>query len=472
MPNKTTPKSLYVGKYHPPEFYVSLQSRYREGGEVYRMLENLLGEDVFKKEVALYLSRHGECTNVKDFIRCLSDASGKDLSQFLYWLDHEATPNLDVTDKYDPNTHIYTLRFEQHSRSGFRYFHKMPMLIPVKMGLVNDHDDVPITFSLHDSKEEQKETVLVVKNRVQEFQFKIEGTSGKKPIPSLLRGFSAPVKLNYAYTQEELRCLAMHDADIFNRWDAYNKYIKPTLLKLIEQYQKTKTLPDFPVELLQLFQKTLATQARESDVLSFMMALPTPNELADEMAVIDIDAIFAVYDWVTTTIAEKLKDQFLSVYHRESSAAEHSLRNTALYYLMRIKSPDPALAMRQFDESLSVNMVDTLAALRVLCDVECKESEMAKRKFFDTFQDDYDAINNWFSAQAASQSQETLAQVKKLVSHPKFKSYNAGHVSALLVTWSRNLRSFHHASGEGYAFLADCISKEGYDLTNAFKKCI
>ncbi|MHB1949595.1 MAG: DUF3458 domain-containing protein [Gammaproteobacteria bacterium] len=505
MQRKVTPKLLYVTEFHPPELSVSFQTRYRKGEEICRMLENLLSKDVFKKGVDLYFSddsknkpsgcygyisveelqgqKRLKYGHVKKFIDCMSQVSGKDLSQVLHWFDHHCTPNLDVTDTFDSETNTYTLRFHQHSNedNGLRYFDNIPMIIPVKMGLVDGRDDSPVSFSLKDSKEEHKEMVLVVNKRHQEFHLRSERFLGRKPVPSLLRGFSAPVKLNFDYTDEELRCLAMHDSDIFNRWDACYKYIKRALLKLIREYQAAKVLPTISPELLELFQKMLTAPTRDFKILSLMMTLPAPAELADEMDVIDIDSICAIHDWVTMNIAETFKEQFLKIYRGElcgmeteesarSSADKSSLKNSALHYLMKVKVPDPALALHQFHESLPDNRMDALAALKTLCDLDCKESESAIQKFYNTFQNDVDAINEWFAVQASSQSKNTLVQVKKLVTHPNFDLRNEHCVNALLVTWTRNLHSFHHASGQGYKFLAEMILKGGDILLKAFKK--
>lgn len=497
MHRKVTPKLLYTTEYHPPELYVSFQTNYRKGEEICRMLENLLGKDVFKQGLALFFSddskdrpssRHGfiridelqgqkrlKYGYVKKFIDCMSQASGKDLSPVLHWFDHNCIPHLDVTDSFDAKTNTYTLRFHQHSNKDncLRSFDNIPMVVPVKMGLVDSSDDAPVSFSLQDSKHEHKEMVLVVDKRHQAFHFKSERFSSGKPVPSLLRGFSAPVKLNYDYTDEQLRCLAMHDSDIFNRWDACHKYIKRTLLKLIRDYQAAKVLPIFPPELLELFQKILTAPGEDFKITSLMLTLPAPAELADEMNVIDVDAICAIHDWVTMNIAEIFKKQFLKIYQGELSedpakfsADRRSLRNCALHYLMNVKAADPALALQQFHQSLPDNKIDALAALKTLCDLDCKESETAIEKFYFTFKNDVNAINEWLAIQASSQSKDTLVRVKQLVSHQDFDCVNA-----LLVPWTRNLHSFHHASGQGYEFLAEMILKSrDTTLLKAFKK--
>jgi aminopeptidase N len=440
---------------HPvrPDSYIEINNFYtstiyNKGAEVIRMMQTMLGEKLFRKGMDLYFSRHdGQAVTIEDFARAMEDASGMDLAQFRLWYSQAGTPVLDITDSYAADSKIYTLTIKQSCRGTPGQVDKKPFHIPVKMGLL-DQAGQEIAIDNH---------LLQVKKPVEVFEFK---NIASQPIPSLLRGFSAPVKANYSYSDE------------FNRWEAGQKYAINILLKLISAHQKGEKLIA-PLNFIAAFQYVLRTQQEDKWLLAEMLMLPSEKYLAEQMAVIDIEAIHAAREFLLQEIAVKTQDLFLETYQQNQTrdnpyeftvpaVGQRQLKNICLAYLMLLPDAEiyQKLSMQQFTTALSVNMTDTMGALRTLVNIEGPERELALKKFYETWKDNALVVDKWFALQAISKLPGTLQNVKKLLQHEAFDIKNPNKVYALIGAFGhQNLFHFHASNGDGYAFLAEIVQQ-------------
>jgi aminopeptidase N len=286
------------------------------------------------------------------------------------------------------------------------------------------------------------------------------------PVPSLLRGFSAPVKLDYPYTDEELMFLMAHDRDPFNRWDAAHSLAQRTLLQLLQDHQQGNE-PTLSDGFVAAFRKALTDREADQALLSEVLTLPSESTLGDQLEVVDVEGIHRVREWLKTRLAERLRDELLAVYRANTSAgpyaiepadiARRSLKNLALNYLMQIDDASVReLCMQQFETG--DNMTDRMAALTALVHCDCPERQQALAAFESRWRDDPLVMDKWFSVQASSKLPGTLQAVKQLMLHPVFSLRNPNKVRSLVgVFCSANLIGFHAADGSGYAFLADQV---------------
>lgn len=423
------------------------------------MMRTMLGEKTFRKAMDLYFSRHdGQAVTIEDFVQAMEDASGIDLKQFRLWYSQAGTPVLDIIDQYDVEKQQYTLIIKQSCPPTPGQPTKLPFHIPLKIGLV----DVSGKEFAIDSE------LLHIKKPVEVFEFK---NITAKPIPSLLRGFSAPVKINYEYSDAAFQVLFKHDSDQFNRWEAGQKYAINTLLRLIREHQSGKRfiLPD---EFIVAFQHVLEKRQDDKLLLAEMLVLPSEKYLSEQMTVIDPEAIHEAREFLIQEIAKSTKDLFLKIYNQNHEPAKayefnmeevgkRQLKNLCLYYLLQLSDAEyQQLAMDQFKQSLSQNMTETMGALRSLSQVPGKLREQALADFYQTWQTNALVVDKWFALQAVSKLPGTLAQVKKLMKHPAFDIKNPNKVYSLIGAFgNQNLFQFHAANGEGYEFLANVVQQ-------------
>lgn len=457
---------------HPvrPESYMEINNFYtatvyNKGAEVLRMMQTILGKVLFRKGMDLYFARHdGQAVTIEDFVVTMEDVSGIDLHQFRLWYSQSGTPTLTVSDNYDANKKIYTLVFYQSLPATPGQNKKLPMHIPVRVSLFGqDGKEIPMQI---EREPIETEKVLQINSPVQTFLFK---NVTSRPVPSLLRNFTAPVKVNYAYSDADLMFLFKHDTDPFNRWEAGQKYAVRTILNLVGDIQQNKTKV-LPKELIDIYQEVLTQNTDDKYFLSEMLALPSEKYIGEQMDIIEVDAIHEAREFVMSELARQLESTFLKVYQANHDASGkyefniqaigmRQLKNRCLAYLMRLPA-HVALGVKQFETALKTNMTDTLAALHALSNLDVPERAKALAQFYDTWKQDALVLDKWFAIQAASQLSNTLEQVKKLMHDPAFDIKNPNKVYALLVTFSyRNAINFHLRSGEGYVFLRTVVEQ-------------
>lgn len=441
---------------------------YEKGAEVVRMIRTLLGEEGFRKGSDLYFERHdGQAVTCDDFIKAMEDANGADLTQFKRWYSQAGTPRLAVSEAYDAVARTYSLTFRQSCPATPDKVEKLPFVIPVEIALLNGQgEDIALQLA-SESAPGASSRVLAVTEAEQVFTF-VE--VAEKPLPSLLRGFSAPVKLSFPYDRDQLMYLMQHDSDGFNRWEAGQQLSVQVLQELIEQYQQRAELVLDP-RLVTALGSVLGDQTLDQAMVAEMLSLPSEAYLTEISSVADVDAIHAAREFARKQIAEQLHDALWARYqaNREVSRAtpyiaeaEHfarrGLQNIVLSYLMLTGEPQVLQAtLEQFDAC--DNMTERLTALAVLVNSPFEaERTKALEVFAENFKDNALVMDQWFSVQAASGLPGGLDRVKALMQHPAFTMKNPNKVRALIGAFAgQNLINFHAADGSGYRFLADLI---------------
>ncbi len=414
---------------HPvrPQSYMEIRNFYtmtvyEKGAEVVRMQHTLLGEEKFQAGMRLYFERHdGQAVTCDDFVQAMQDASGIDLAQFRRWYDVPGTPVLDCTGRFENGT--YTLEVRQSMNPPFH------IPFAVKIGA--------------------REEVLSLKKSDEQFVFR--GLK-EKPVPSLLRRFSAPVILNYPYTDAELLHLMAHDDDPFNRWEAGQRLAADVILK-----NAGAPSPAFLAAAKNLLGDRDPAFAAEA------LALPSETFLAEQMEIVDPELLHRSRNRLRRALAEGLKGELLEKYQSEKpsgpyspdavSAGKRALRNLCLSYLSELGMS--ALCYEQFRGA--DNMTDAMAALAALANLDCPEREKALDEFYGKWKDEPLVVDKWLAVQASSRLPGTLARVTQLLEHPAFDIKVPNKVYALIRAFAANHVRFHAADGSGYAFLADQV---------------
>jgi aminopeptidase N len=443
---------------------------YEKGSEVVGMIHTLLGADGFRKGSDLYFERHdGQAVTCDDFVKAMEDANGVDLTQFKRWYSQAGTPRLAVSESYDAGAKTYTLTFRQSAPTtpGQPGEEKKPFVIPVSLGLLDKQGkEIPLRLQ-GESAASGTSRVISVTEAEHSFTFV---DVAEQPLPSLLRGFSAPVKLSFPYNRDQLMFLMQHDTDGFNRWDAGQQLSVQVLQELIAQHQKGEKLV-MDQRLITALGTVLADESLDQAMVAEMLSLPGEAYLTEISEVADVDAIHAAREFARQQLANSLSDALWKRYqtNRELSKqtayvaesehfARRALQNIALSYLMLTQKPEVlAAAIEQFDAA--DNMTERLTALAVLVNSPFEdEKAKALKVFAENFKDNALVMDQWFSVQAGSTLPGGLERVKALMQHPAFTMKNPNKVRALIGAFAgQNLINFHAADGSGYRFLADLV---------------
>jgi aminopeptidase N len=437
---------------------------YEKGAEVVRMIHTLIGAAKFRKGMDLYFRRHdGQAVRTEEFVQAMQDASGLDLTQFKRWYDQAGTPLLEVRGNFDAAARRYTLTVMQSCSPTPGQVEKQPFHIPMAVGLVGpDGNDVPLQLD-GEKRAAGTTRVLSVTHAEEEFVFL---NVARQPVPSLLRGFSAPVNLRFEYSDADLTHLMAHDSDAFNRWESGQRLALNLLLRGIASY-RVGHAPAFPGSFVKAFSRVLADAAKDPAFAAEALGLPSESLVAEQMEEVDSDAIHAVRVALRKHLASSLKGELLATYQAFAasgpynpgarSAGQRSLRNLCLSYLMELDDDTVrTLCVRQFDSA--DNMTDSMAALTALANTDCLARSEALDKFYAKWKDESLVMDKWFSVQATCRLPDTLAEVKRLLSHPAFNLKNPNKVRALIGSFCQgNHVRFHVADGSAYEFAADQV---------------
>lgn len=456
---------------HPiqPDSYMEVNNFYtvtvyEKGAEVIRMLYTILGEQKFRTAMDFYFAQNdGHAVTVEEFIQAMEHALQSDLAQFRRWYHQAGTPLLRIEDEYDDKNNIYTLTVSQSCPPTPGQAHKLPFHIPLAMGLLNaSGHELLLQLDNEDAPSDSFTRLLELKQEKETFRFI---HIPEKPIPSLLRHFSAPVKLHYDYSDDQLIFLMSSDTDVFNRWDASQQLIVRLLLNLTKQSQKNIPLsvPDHFLSAL----KKVFIESKEESVVAEIFSLPTLSCLMEEMTVIDTDAIHAAREWLIQKIASHLRQEFIDFYELHKHIRPYSLepkeiglrrlKNLVLMYLAY--SGDKAILPVCFEQFKQANnMTDVMGAMQALINIESEQRAAVLSLFYHRWHHEYLVVNKWFSLQAQSTLPNTLKVVKNLTQHPAFDQKNPNSVRSLIAAFAaHNPYQFHQSSGEGYVFLVDHI---------------
>jgi aminopeptidase N len=453
---------------HPvrPDSYIAIDNFYtatvyQKGAEVVRMMATLLGPAGFRKGMDLYIARHdNHAVTIEDFVAALADANGVDLSGFLRWYSQAGTPELTATVAWDQASQRCTFALRQFTPATPGQPKKQPVPIPVAMGLLDIEGHEMPTRLAGEAAAQPGTRVLLLEEAEQSFVFE---DVAAPPVASLLRGFSAPVKL-LGVPDERLRFLAAHDTDPFVRWDSLQQYATALLLRLVAAPHNGHA-PALEPGLEEALAATLEGADADPAFAAWALALPRERWIADQMVVADPDGIHAVRRALTAEIGKRLGGQLRRTYERLTDAGEYRidgasigrrmLRNTCLAYLAEAGAEGVRLAKAQFDAGR--NMTDVLAALDVLAATDGAEREEALAAFYASWRGDGLVLDKWFAIQAASPRPQTPDEVRALYRHADFDLRNPNRVRALVGAFSANQVRFHTASGDGYRFLADVV---------------
>ncbi len=444
---------------------------YEKGAELIRMQHALLGAAAFRRGADLYFERHGgQAVTCDDFVQAMQDASGVDLGQFRRWYSQAGTPVLNVAGHYDAKAKTYTLDVAQRTPPTPGQAVKLPFHIPFAVGLLGpDGRDLPLTLA-GESAPGPTTRVLDLREARQTFRF--TGIDAP-PVPSLLRGFSAPVKVTYDYRDEDIVFLAAHDADPVNRWDAAQRAFADALLRLARDHRDGRTLA-LPQALDALAAHLLADGRTDPAQIALGLALPDPGYVAALEPVIDVDGVCAAHAFLQRELARRRRTAFEAVEARVRPHAPYavtpaqtgarSLANVCLRYLGTLDDRAArALVADRYDRA--DNMTDTIATLGALKDTTSPERDRLFAHFEARWRDEPLVLDKWFALEARSLRTDTLARVRQLLAHPRYNARNPNRVRALVGAFALgNFARFHAADGSGYAFAGEQV--QALDATN------
>jgi aminopeptidase N len=468
---------------HPvrPQSYISIDNFYtltvyEKGAEVIRMIETIVGRDGFRKGMDLYFKRHdGQAVTTEDFVAAMADANAVDLTQFKNWYDQSGTPVISVTTEHNAKKELFTVTIEQRCPPTPGQSEKKPFHIPVAVGLVGrDGCDLPLSLEAGarvssgaikagPGQAPAQTTILHVREAKQSFVF--TGVK-EKPVLSFLRGFSAPVRVESDYTDEELAFLIAHDTDSYCRWEAAQLLTVRLAKMLVEDHQARRTLRD-PVQLVGAFAPLLRDPSIDPAFVSFILALPAEQYIAQFFQTVDVDAIFAAREHMMRGLGRAHRDWFQATYERLSKenteglgtepSGKRALKNRALEYLaLSDDAKDLELTVRQKREAR--NMTEELGALEALNRTSSALRQTAMDEFYEKWNREPLVMNKWLSIEAISARTHVLDRIRQLGQDPVFDRNNPNKIYSLYAAFCRfNQVRFHEATGAGYKFIADQI---------------
>ena len=440
-------------------FYTS--TVYEKGAEVVRMIQTLIGKKAFREGMNLYFELHdGQAVTCDDFVAAMADMSGFDFTPFMTWYSQAGTPKVSAHGAYDAAAQRYTLTLTQSCAPTPGQPEKQPYMIPVLVGLVGpDGADLDLGKV---SGVEIRTRLLCLTETTQSFVFDRIPVA---PVPSLLRNFSAPVVLEFAYSDAELAHLLAHDSDPFNRWEAGQRLFGRLICKAASGLARGESVT-WPASVLEAARKVLVGSG-DPAFIAEALTLPGEATLAEQMEVVDPEALYTARSSLARYLVAGLETEFVRIYSEltpvgayrpeTADAAARRLRNLCLSYLNELDSPAyRVLAQQQFDRA--DNMTDQFSALSVLANASAEEGEAALAAFYARWQSEALVVDKWLSVQAISRLPGTLERVDRLTRHPAFDLKNPNKVYALVRTFGANHRHFHAADGSGYRFLAAQIA--------------
>ena len=457
---------------HPirPDHYIEISNFYtvtvyNKGAEVVRMIRSLVGGEGFRKGTDLYFERHdGQAVTTEDFVKAIEDANEVDLSLFQRWYSQAGTPVLDIQTNYDEKEKIYNLEIKQSCPDTAGQKNKQPFHIPLQVGLLDKGgSDLLLHLEGDNSTTASTIKILEVKKAVETFKFL---NVPHKPLLSINRGFTSPVKIQSPLTNDELAFIFAHDSDEFNRWEAGQTLAINTLLDMVKAVQNNQTLI-LDNNVINAFKNTLTHPELDKALIAQAMTLPSESYLADQCDVVDVDAIHQSRNFMRNELAKALKEDFKRIYQSGQSdavylfnadeMARRDLNHVCLSYLMCLQEDATINAcLQQIDKANS--MTEALSGLTILSHNDNASRQQALDSFYDKWKHDAQVVEKWLAIQTASDLPDILDRVKTLMSHEAFTLTNPNKVRSLIGRFcAGNIAHFHAADGSGYAFLAEQV---------------
>ncbi|HCG8163651.1 TPA: aminopeptidase N [Vibrio parahaemolyticus] len=430
---------------------------YEKGSEVIRMYHTLLGEEGFQKGMKLYFERHdGTAATCEDFVSAMEDATGVDLKQFRLWYSQSGTPTLRVNSVYNAEAKTYALTVEQFTEATQDQAEKQALHIPFDIELYDSKGQtIPLIIN-----GESVHNVLDIKQEKQTFVFE---NVAEQPVPSLLREFSAPVKLEYDYSDAELIFLMKHATNDFARWDASQMLLAKYIRQNVNNVQ-TGSEVQLSEDLIDAFRGVLLDENLEPAFIAQVFSLPSINEITGWYKQIDVDAVDTVLNSITVSLSAALEDELSATYHTLKQAeytidhaaiGKRALRNQCLQFLAHTDKGN-TLVKAQYEAAN--NMTDTIAAMSAAnsAQLECREELMTD--YSDKWKHDGLVMDKWFALQGTNPAEDALEKVKATMNHEAFSLKNPNRTRSLIGSFlAANPVRFHDKSGSGYQFAGEIL---------------
>lgn len=453
---------------HPiqPQSYLEINNFYtvtvyNKGAEIIRMMHTLAGVKGFRRGMDLYFASHdGQAVTVFDFLRAIEQGSGTYLKKFRSWYQQAGTPVLHVDAEYEEDAQCFSMTFRQSCPATPGQETKQPFPIPIKIGLLDANgDDLPLRFEGERDFRGNTVTILLdAESKTIHFS-----DMPSKPVASVLREFSAPVKLDYPRDDGELAFLMAHDNDEFNRWDAGQSLGMRVILRAIEG-NDTALIQDESFSAG--FGAILDDSELDPALAARALMLPSEDYLSQQITPTPVDEIHTMCEHLEQYLAESHEDALLRVYEEQQSfigsrdpkyMGHRSLKNMCLSYLMGLHTEEMLdLCFEQFQQA--DNMTDQAAALRLLAASNSAKGRKALMMFYDQWHSEPLAMDKWFSYQALVVDPDTIKTMHSLKKHHLFELTNPNRVRSLISVFSeRNPVCFHNTDGSGYGFVADTV---------------
>lgn len=448
---------------HPvrPDQYIEINNFYtttvyEKGAEVVRMQATLLGAETYRKATDLYFDRFdGHAVTCDDFVKCMEDASGLDLSQFKLWYAQAGTPEITAKTEYDEDRKLFKITLSQHIPDTPSQTGKKPMHIPVAFGLINNNGDEILSTQ-----------ILHLKDKSESFIFE---NIASRPVPSILRNFSAPVRLVSDLSEEDIRFLMIHDSDGFNRWESSRILALRMMNRMLDATEAGHmAVTDHAfLDSVELLLKQAMDNTQDLALIARMLALPDYSTISQERNVIEPDHIHLVTEKIRNDVFAAHSGLLKELYYRlniakdytpdAASMAERSLKAVVLSYLT-CSGDAKATELARAHYFKADNMTDRMMAVSCLIDTQGDDRDDVLSHFYDQYKSYPLVVDKWFGAQARAIRPQILDDLKKLAAHPDFNIKNPNRVRSLYGAFAmRNPVTFHAADGSGYDFFGDFI---------------
>ena len=459
---------------HPirPDSYIEInnfytRTVYSKGAEIIRMVHTMLGPERFRKGMDLYFDRHdGQAVTCEDFVVAMADASGLEFSDFMNWYNQAGTPEVTIDRDYNVERGTLKLTLKQHTKPTPGQETKLPLPMPLRLGFIGKSSGKPLPLRIvGENIAGEAERIIPFNKAQQTFEFE---SVGEEPVPSLFRGFSAPIKLKYDLSTDELGILLVHDNDPFNKWDAGQRLFLKCLTNLYGSPADQESAQSVATTVAAV-RSLLVSAEQEPALTARAVTLPSRRYFAEQLDLVSVDNVDQSFRSLRQAIGRELASEWMDVYSKLSEAKDYelspgaigkrALKNISLRNLAwgkNVSSLD--LAHHQYDNAN--NMTDRLSALSVIADHDTSRRDKVMEAFYQRWADAPLVIDKWFAVMAMIEDRQSVERVRYLLKHPGFNSNNPNRVRALVGTFAAaNMTGFHRPDGAGYALLANLVTK-------------
>ena len=433
---------------------------YEKGAEVVRMIHTLLGAELFRQGADHYFETFdGQAVTIEQFVSSMEKVSDRNLTQFRNWYDQAGTPVVSAKSRYHAGSREFELTLAQRCPDTPGQTDKQPFVIPVKTALFSESGEkLDLGYG-------EREQVLCLDKFEQTYRF---SNIESRPVPSLLRGFSAPVELEPNLSDQDLKVLLDHDDDPFNRWDSGQRFYLKDLLDNLDRYYNGYDL-QFSPELTESFDAALTSHDQDPTFTALLLTLPTISYLSEQVSPIDPQAIQMLHRGMKIFLTMSSEAELFRIYHKCQSLNNGSpltneikardLRDRCLGYLATLNTEQThALCIEQLNTAKC--MTDSAKAMTLICGSTCPQKEQILADYYQQWKDEPLVVDNWLRAQAGVVDPDTLEQVRALTRHPGFDYMNPNKVYSLILGFTHgNPGCFHAEDGSGYEFLLEWIAK-------------